>query len=379
MQLMAIPGRSGNERKVAEFIRTKLLGAGASPGAIESDSVHLRTPMRGDTGNLVFKLPGTRRADRRMLSAHMDTVPLCVGCKPVLRGEFVRSAVPGTALGGDDRSGVAVVLNAALEILRRDLPHPPLTFCWFVQEEVGVQGSRQVKKSMLGRPKMAFNWDGGSPYKLTVGATGCYRLTLDIEGLASHAGLTPELGVSAIAIASLAIADLQRAGWHGDVRKGRKAGTSNFGLIRGGDSTNVVTDRVEVRAEARSHDPGFRRRILQEIEKSFKRAAREVRSARGARGRVTMNNLLAYESFRLPGDEPCVLVAESAVRSLGQQPQRGIANGGIDGNWTNRHGIPTVSLGCGQRSPHTVNEKLDIEHFHEGCRIGLRLATGTES
>ncbi|MHC4355788.1 MAG: hypothetical protein ACYS0H_24065, partial [Planctomycetota bacterium] len=108
MQLMAIPGRSGNERRVAEFIRKKLLDAGASPGAIESDSVHLRTPMRGDTGNLVFKLSGTRRADRRMLSAHMDTVPLCVGCKPVVCGRFVQSAVPGTALGGDDRSGVAV-------------------------------------------------------------------------------------------------------------------------------------------------------------------------------------------------------------------------------------------------------------------------------
>jgi tripeptide aminopeptidase len=379
MKLMAIPGRSAQEREVAEFIKKQLRDAGASPRAMESDSVHLRTPVRGDTGNLVLRLPGTRRGDRRMLSAHIDTVPLCVGCKPVLRGGLVKSADRATGLGGDDRAGAAVVLTAALEILRRDLPHPPLTFCWFVQEELGVQGSRQVKKSMLGRPKVAFNWDGGSPYKLTIGATGCYRLTVDIEGLASHAGGAPQLGVSAIAISALAIADLQRAGWHGDIHKGRRLGTSNFGHIRGGDATNVVTDRVKIWAEARSHDPRFRSRILQEIEKAFKRAVREVRSAQGARGSVTMNSELAYESYRLPDDEPCVLVAETAVNSVGQEAKRAVANGGIDGNWTNRHGIPTVSLGCGQRSPHTVNEELDVERFHEACRIALRLATGTES
>jgi tripeptide aminopeptidase len=378
MRLLAIPGPSTREREVAEFIRTQLLEAGAPSRAIESDTVHRRTPARGETGNLVLRLPGTRRAARRMLSAHIDTVPLCVGCRPVRRGGVVRSDAPGTALGADDRAGAAVVLSTALEILRRGLPHPPLTFCWFVQEELGLQGSRQVRTTMLARPGMAFNWDGGSPYKLTVGATGCYRLSLDIEGLASHAGGAPELGVSAIAIAALAIADLQRTGWHGDIRKGRRRGTSNFGHIRGGDATNVVTDRVRILAEARSHDPRFRRRILREIKGAFHRAAREVRSARGARGSVTMDVLPAYESFRLPENAPCVLAAEAAVRSLGHEAPRAVANGGIDANWLVRHGIPTVSLGCGQRNPHTVNEGLDVKLFHEACRIALRLATATE-
>jgi tripeptide aminopeptidase len=84
---------------------------------------------------------------------------------------------------------------------------------------------------------------------------------------------------------------------------------------------------------------------------------------------------LDYESFRLPEDDPCIRVAEQAVRSLGQEPERAIDNGGIDANWTNRHGIPTVSLGCGQLAPHTVREALDLERFREACRIALRLAT----
>ena len=95
------------------------------------------------------------------------------------------------------------------------MPHPPLTFCWFIQEEIGPARSRCLTKSLLGKPAMAFNWDGGSAAKLTVGATGGYRMEIEIRGLASHAGNAPEQGVSAIAIAALAIADLHRGGWHG--------------------------------------------------------------------------------------------------------------------------------------------------------------------
>ncbi|NLF70248.1 MAG: M20/M25/M40 family metallo-hydrolase [Candidatus Anammoximicrobium sp.] len=375
LQLMPIPGRSGEEGEVSQFVRRELLRAGAAASAIQTDSAHRRTPDGGQTGNLVFSLPGTVRGPRRMLSAHLDTVPICVGSRPLRQGDVVRSADPATGLGADDRAGVAVILHAALEILRHGLPHPPLTFCWFVQEETGLHGSRCLTARRLGKPAMAFNWDGGSPAKLTIGATGGYRLGIEIGGLASHAGNAPEYGVSAIAIAALAIADLHRGGWHGDVRKGRQRGTSNVGVIRGGDATNVVTDCVRIRAEARSHQPRFRQRIVAEIEKAFRRAAAEVRNAAGATGRVQIDGRLDYESFRLNEREPCVRLAADAVRAIGREPELAVTNGGLDANWLVKHGIPTVSLGCGQRQPHTTSETLSVPDFEDACRIALRLAT----
>jgi tripeptide aminopeptidase len=207
-----------------------------------------------------------------MLSAHIDTVPICLGSKPVLRGRRIHSADPSTGLGADDRAGAAVVLATALEILTRRLPHPPLTFCWFVQEEVGLHGSRQVRKSLLGRPRLAFNWDGGSPYKVTIGATGSYRLTIEVKGVAAHAGVAPESGVSAIAIASLAIADLQRSGWHGQIRKGGRLGTSNVGTIHGGDDQRGHRP-VVLRAEAQPR-PLLSQAHRAEIERAFAGAAR---------------------------------------------------------------------------------------------------------
>lgn len=379
IRMLAIPGSSGREAQVVKFIREKLRRAGAPDAAIQTDQAHRRSPHGGQIGNLVCKLPGTKRGPRRLLMAHLDTVPLCQGATPVIRGNRIVPADKHTALGADDRAGAAVVLLAALEILRRKLPHPPLSFLWTVQEEVGLQGARRIRLGLLGKPQLAFNFDGGLPETLTVGATGGYRIGIQVQGVASHAGSAPEAGVSAIAIASLAIAELHRGGWHGQIHKDGRSGTSNVGLIRGGDATNVVAPHVELRAEARSHDPAFRRRIVRAIQRAFYKAARAVRNCHGVRGKVRIDGRLDYEAFRLPKDAPSVLAAEAAVRSVGGRPVRRLSNGGLDANWMTARGIPTVTLGCGQVNAHTTDERLDLCQFYQACDIALRLATATES
>ena len=377
MRLLKIPGVSGSESRVMEFITDQLCRAGLPAEAIQFDKAHLHSPLGGEIGNLACKLPGAVRGSRRMLMAHADTVPLCHGARPVRRGRWIVPAERHTALGADDRTGTAVLLVTALEILRRKLPHPPLTLLWTVQEEVGLQGAHHLRLGMLGEPRMAFNFDGGSSEKLTVGATGGYRMDVRIDGIASHAGIAPREGVSAIAIASLAVARLHREGWHGQVVKGQRRGTSNVGIIRGGDATNVVTSEVTLRAEARSHDPVFRRKIVREIERAFRTAAGEVRNDRGTPGKVQIDGRLNYESYKLADDEPCLLAAEEAIRHLGGEPHRAISNGGLDANWTTARGIPTVSLGCGQENGHTTAERLEVEEFQRACRIALVLATET--
>ena len=379
MELMAIPGKSGEEAEVSRYVTGKLRAAGVPAEIIAIDRVQRRTPLSGDTGNLILKLQGTRRGARRLLAGHLDTVPICVGSKPLLRGRVVRSASRGTGLGADNRAACAVLLATALEIVERGLPHPPVTFCWFVQEEVGLQGSQRVSKASLGNPRLAFNWDGGGAARLVVGATGAYRIHIDVGGVASHAGSAPERGVSAIAIAARAIAVLDRAGWHGKVEKEEGSGTSNVGVIQAGEATNVVSDRTIVRAEARSHDPAFRRRIVREFEQAFRRAAARAINVDGVTGRVKVSTTLDYESFKLPLNEACVLAAAAAAASCGATPEFHIADGGLDANSLTARGIPTVTLGVGQRNAHTINETLDLDDFELACRMALRLATGTES
>ncbi len=237
---------------------------------------------------------------------------------------------------------------------------------------------RAAQLSLLGKPKLAFNFDGGAAGKLTIGATGGYRMEIDVTGLAAHAGGAPETGISAIAIASLAIAKLVREGWHGRIEKNGRQGTSNVGVIHGGAATNVVTDHVQLRAEARSHDPKFRRQIVRAIEQAFRKAAAEVRNTSGKCGQVRFKGENDYEAFKLDAGEPSVLAAERAVRRVGLEPVRAISNGGLDANWMTAHGIPTVSLGCGQMNIHTTSECLNLEAYEQACQIALLLATESE-
>src|SRR5580698_1256546 len=90
-ELMAIPGRSGEERAVITAIKSQLRKIGVPAAAITEDTAHKRSPLGGEAGNLIVKLPGTIRGPRRLLTAHVDTVPLCVGCQPVRRGNKIVS------------------------------------------------------------------------------------------------------------------------------------------------------------------------------------------------------------------------------------------------------------------------------------------------
>jgi len=310
-----------------------------------------------------------------MLMAHIDTVPICVGCKPVVKGKLIRSADPTTGLGGDDRAGAAVLLATLLDIVKQNLSHPPLTFLWCVQEEIGLFGARHVDVKKLGAPAMAFNFDGSKPSNVTIGATGAYRMNIRIEGIPAHAGVHPEDGVSAITIASLAIAQLHQEGWLGLIEKRSQRGTSNVGIIHAGNATNVITELATLRAEMRSHDQKFRKQILTAYQNAFKSAAKSLTNAKGKRGKVAFEVSLDYDSFALTTDEPAVTLATSALTACDLTPNFTISNGGLDANWMTKHSIPTVSFGCGQHDIHTNNEYLDLPEFFKGCEIAGHLAT----
>jgi len=378
LELLQFPGLPGHETKILKHIEKRLRAAGAPAGSIAYDNANKKSPAGGEIGNLIFKLPGTIDAPRRLFMGHVDTVPLCFGAKPVKRGEYIVSADPKTGLGGDNRSGAGAILYTALEILEKKLPHPPLTFLWPIEEEIGLYGARFVDVKKLGNPKLCFNWDGGAPNKVIIGATGAYRMQIEVKGLASHAGVAPEKGVSAIAIAGLAIADLAKNGWHGLVQRNGTRGTSNIGVLKGGDATNVVTDRVTLRAEARSHDSKFRKTLMEQFRKSFLNAAQAIKNAEGKRGSVDFHAELHYESFKLPENSPPVVEARRVVSKLGMTPEISIANGGLDANWMSAHGLPTVTLGAGQQEVHTVKERLHLDSFYKGCAVALSLATATE-
>lgn len=376
MDLISISGGSGKEHDVSRWIQKELAAAGIPESAISTDNAHKKSPAGGTTGNLIVKLKGTIKGPRRLLMAHMDTVPLCEGCQPVREGEWIRPKSKETALGGDNRAGCAVVLTAIREAIHQGLDYPPVTLLFTVQEETGLRGARFLNAGKLGSPDLCFNWDGRDPNSLITGAVGANNLSIRIEGIASHAGAHPQDGVNAAVIASIAIAQLQKSGWHGLVRKGKQRGSSNLGVIHGGDATNVVMPLVKLQAEARSHDSKFRQQIVAAWRDAFETATDSVTNAQGQYGSLKFEEDIRYEAFRIDDASPCVLAARVASEAVGLKPVAQICDGGLDANWMAVHGYPAVTMGCGQHEIHTVKERLSIPEYLAACKVGLALATG---
>jgi tripeptide aminopeptidase len=377
LDLLAIEGLSGHEGAVAQAVRAKLVAAGCRESWLRHDDVH-RQLAGFEIGNLVLRLPATNGASPdappRLFMGHLDTVPLCRGARATLRGNRITSD-GSTALGGDDRTAVAALVTLVETLLRQQLPHPPLTVLFTVGEEIGLLGARHVDLDDLGRPAMGFNIDGGNPAEIAIGAIGADRWEVHVHGKSAHAGVAPERGISAALIASRAIAEVARRGYFGKIKKGRREGTSNVGVLRGGEATNQVTDHVFVRGESRSHQPGFIDDITAAYRQAFERAAASVVDDRGQAGKVEFHAERDYRSFRMPEDSPPVALAMRAARKLRLDPRPRIANGGLDANYLNEKGVPTVTLGAGQHAPHTVDEYVDVREFVTGCRLLVAIAT----
>jgi tripeptide aminopeptidase len=380
LRFLAVEGTTGQEEAIGRDVVQVLTEAGISRRVILFDRANDMIPLPTQTGNLIVKLPGTVRGPRRLFMTHLDTVPLCAGARPLRKGDRIVPA-GNTALGGDNRTGVACLATMLTTLMQQQLPHPPLTVLFTVREESGLWGARFVDPADLGHPVECFNVDGRSASEVTVGAVGADRWEVEIVGRAAHAGVHPEQGISATVVASLALAEVFRKGWFGKIRRDGKEGTSNVGPFGDRDgkcaglATNIVTDYVFIRGESRSHDARFIRAITSAYRDAFQDAASKVANAKGRKARVKFHSSREYHPFRLKPSSPVVRHAFAAVEQAGLQPTLRVTNGGLDANWLVRHGIPAITFGAGQNQVHTVDEFVDLKEFINGCRVALALAT----
>ena len=332
------------------------------------------------TSSYAFPGRGGATAAPILFMTHMDTVPLCAGARPVRQAKKIVNAAK-TALGGDNRTGCAVLVTLAAELHRHAPDHAPITLLFTVREESGLWGARHVRPADLGGVTMGFNYDGRSASDIAIGAVGADRWEVEIFGKASHAGAAPERGISATMILAEALASARAGGWFGKIQKNDRSGTSNIGPVAGakggraGDATNVVTDYVHVRGESRSHDAKFCREITTAYKGAFAKAAAGVTNSLGKAGRAKFTAHTDYHPFLMKETAPVVRRAVAAVAAQGLKPNVRAANGGLDANWMVRHGIPTVTFGAGQNGAHTVDEWIDLGEFHSACQLAVRLAT----
>jgi tripeptide aminopeptidase len=361
IELIKIDSPSRREQAIAARLKREMEELGAQ---VWIDNAGEK--VGGNSGNVIAHFSGdVPGAVPMLLSAHMDTVMPGEGVTPIVEGRILRTD-GRTVLGGDDKSGVAIICEVLRVMRDARLPCGDIDVVFTICEEAGLLGAKQLDTSRL-RAHTGLVLDSDSVGYLFTRAPAANRLEFEIDGLAAHAGVCPEKGISAIQVAAQGIANMRLGRIDGET-------TANLGIIQGGSAVNIVPDSVRLRGEARSHSEEKleqqTRHMLHCLEEAASRFTLELDGKRYT-GKVAARIQRDYDRMDVAEDARIVQLVCSAARNLGMEVKTMATGGGCDANILNKKGLQVANLATGMREIHTVHEWLDLDDLYTSAQIVL--------
>lgn len=357
--LLRIDSESRQEKEIAVKLKHELKSLGA---AVRIDDAG--RAVQGNTGNLIALFPGNKpNIPPFLLSAHMDTVVPGKGVKPLRNGQMITTG-GNTVLGGDDKSGLSIIMEVLRTIREKNLPHGDIEIVFSICEEVGLLGAKAVDPKQF-RAKDGLVLDSEDAALLTTQGPAAVRMDIDIHGLEAHAGVAPERGLSAIKIVSDAIARM---------KLGRidKETTANIGIIHGGLATNIIPKQVSLKGEARSLSVPKLQKQVQHMAECFEKSADKYRlkiNGKTVVGKSEIRVVDDYPLLKVSSKSRAVQLARKAAKKLRYRLKEAATGGGSDANIYNRWNINMPNLGTGMRDIHTVKEWLDLDDFERAANL----------
>lgn len=359
--LAATASVSRREAALAGDLRRRLQALGAE---VRIDDTAAKTGS--DTGNLIARVKGTCAVPALLLSAHMDTVQPGEGVS-VRFSDGVFTSDGRTILGADDKSAIAVIIEALSVLEEERLAHGPLEIVLTVCEETGLAGARNLDFTQFSAP-FGYALDAADTEGIIVQAPSANRFEIRVIGKDAHAGAHPEDGLNAIHLAAKAMAGLTFGRIDPET-------TCNIGWIEGGLATNIVPPLVTLRGEARSHDEAKLKQVTADILNAFERVAAAHRDRPENEGLPRIETRLerSYSATRIPEDHPLVGLARQAAHRLGRGMRTKASGGGSDANVFFEKGIPLGILGTGMREVHTVREHVRLDDMVRAAELLLEI------
>jgi tripeptide aminopeptidase len=349
LELVRIDSHSRRELAVARRLERELTALGAEVWYDDAGA-----KVGGSVGNLVARIRGTVEVEPLLLSAHMDTVVPGEGVKPIVDGDVIRSDGT-TVLGGDDKSGLAIICEVLRVLAEQRIPHGDVEVVFTICEEVGLLGAKHLDTSRL-TARSGLVLDSDAPGYLFTRAPAANHLEFVVHGLEAHAGMAPEEGINAIEVAAEGVAAMRLGRIDAET-------TANIGTIHGGAATNIVPNRVQLHGEARSHDAAKLEAQCAHMQQCLEAAAAEhtvVREGEVYRASVESRISRSYEEMAVPDESPIVQLVFRAAAAIGAPVTSAAMGGGCDANILNRRGFEVANLGTGMQRIHTVHEWLRV-------------------
>jgi len=238
----------------------------------------------------------------------------------------------------------------ALQAWHGELPRPVTVFL-VSDEEVGSYSSRRITEALATESAAVLVLEPAGPGgAVKTARKGVGEYTLQVQGVAAHAGLDPGKGHSAI----LELARQIPALWKlNDLKQGVSV---NPGVIRGGTRTNVVaaeaTVEIDVRIKKAKQAAALDRKIraLKPFDKHCKL------SIEGGINRMPME--------RTPGVAALYKKAKAIGSQMDWKLDEAAVGGGSDGNFTAGIGIPTLDgMGGVGTGAHALHEHIVISEL----------------
>jgi len=353
-ELGLIDGIHGKEYEIAQELMQRLKQLGVASYMDEAGN-----SFGGNSGNIRAKINGNKKFPSIFLCSHLDTIQPTKHLNHVHENGMIKTDGT-TILGGDDRAGVAVILEILHLLKEQSLEHGTIEILFTVCEEAGMYGAKFVERSEF-EAEYGFVFDcQASPGNYIVEAPGAYSFTAVVKGCSAHAAVSPEKGIHAIQIASNAISRLKLGRW-------AETGMINVGTIHGGTSINIIPDQVEITGETRNANEDELMSQIAYIKSTFETAAKEMG------GSVEIIFTEKYPGYQFVGNEVVLDVVRRGISKAGFEPIDIKYPGGSDANILNKKGLTTVNLGVGFKNAHSFQECIAVEDLVAAATIGFNI------
>lgn len=360
-ELVTINSETKYEAAIASYLKTELTKLGL---IVKEDDAKNKTGHGAN--NLICTLQGTNSHSRSIFfSAHMDTVTPGNDIKPRLNEGYITSDGT-TILGADDKAGIAVMFELIHTLQEQHIEHGHIQFIITIGEEAGLIGAKAIDESLI-TAQFGYVLDSdGAVGNLVIAAPYQSKFNATIYGKSAHAGVAPEKGVSAITTAAKAIAKM---------KLGRidKETTANISYFKGGkkETTNIVTDYVEIEGEARSLQKEKLEQITEHIEHHF------VTTAANFGAKAKFHLFEVYPGFVIEKNDEVVNIAQRAANKLSLSSELLKSGGGSDANIFNSLGFPTANLSVGYEHIHTTNERIHVDELVHLTQLTVEIVKET--
>jgi tripeptide aminopeptidase len=359
-RLVSIDAPSLDERAMADHLTAQLNSLGIQ---VREDDAGKK--LGGTAGNLIATVPGSLPGAPLLFSAHMDTVEPSRGKRAQVHPDGRITSAGDTVLGADDAAALAVILEALTVLKVENIPHRTLELVFPVAEEPYTIGSHQLDATQL-QAKEAYVLDmDGAIGTAALMAPSILYFKATIQGRASHAGMAPEAGIHAIAVAAQALTQLKQG--HVD-----DLTTVNIGTIQGGLATNIVPETCTLEGEVRGFDHQLALDHLAEIVKIFQDCAAQAGAT------VDIHQEVRTVAYWEPEGSPVVRRFLRACEKTQIPPVLSKTFGGSDNNTFQQRGIHGIVLSSAMFMAHSTREYTTIPDLVHLAELTLALMTDPE-